>query len=132
MSFKQARSSWRTFEMKLFQFLQSLVLLQPTISAAWHPPQCDHNKAEAVLLSTGSCCGALSYFLGNKTSYPNTGPCNASLSSYWSLQDSLIHPSCIVSSATAQDVSLTIFPLTTSPKISPSQCQFAIESGGHT
>lgn len=118
--------------MKLWHFLQTLFLTPSTISAAWHPPQCDHNKAEEVLLTTGSCCGALSYFLTNKTSYPSTSAYNASLSSYWSLQESQIHPSCIVLPTTAQDVSLTIFLLTTGNKLYLSQCQFAVKSGGHT
>ena len=118
--------------MKLIETLQRFLPLSSTVTAAWHPPQCDQHQAEEVLLSTGSCCGALSYFLKDKVFYANSSAYAASLASYWSLQESQIHPACIVSPTTAQDVSLTVFLLVAGNKIHPSQCQFAVKSGGHT
>ena len=118
--------------MKTVQIFQTLFLLPSAISAAWHPPQCDRHKAEEVLLSTGSCCGALSYFLRGKISYANTASYNVSLASYWALQESQIQPTCIISPTTAQDVSLTIYLLVAGNKTYPHQCQFAVKSGGHT
>ena len=118
--------------MRLLSLLTQVLLLSSSVVNAWHPPECNQNKAEEVLLSIGSCCGALNYFLHNKTSYPDTSSYNASLASYWALQESEIHPSCIVSPTAAEDVSLAVFLLVAGNKVFPGQCQFAVRSGGHT
>jgi hypothetical protein len=67
--------------MKSSHILQ-LLFLSSAASASFHPLYFSHDTAESVLLSTGSCCGALSYFLPDKTSYPNSTIYNASLTSY--------------------------------------------------
>lgn len=60
-------------------------------------------------------------------SLPGSAAYNASLSSYFSLQSSDVHPLCFVSPQTTHDVSATIGFLT-----SDGLCDFAIRSGGHT
>jgi hypothetical protein len=105
-------------KMKSSHILQFL-FLSSTVSASFHPPHCSHDTAESALLSTGSCCGALSYFLPDKTSYPNGTIYNASLTSYWSLQEGQTRPSCIVSPTVTEDVSLAFFLLVTGNKTYP-------------
>ncbi|KAI3317208.1 hypothetical protein HD806DRAFT_394730 [Xylariaceae sp. AK1471] len=87
----------------------------------------------------GICCLALSLALKDKVSFPGNPRYSASLGSYYSLQASAVHPDCIVSPRTAQDVSAAIRILTTTTvstqAASPSSsggCQFAVRSGGHT
>lgn len=118
--------------MKPSRIFQSIFIFSSTVSASWHPPYCSHHQAESALLSTGSCCGALSYFLSDATSFPNSTIYNASLTSYWSLQEGQVHPSCIISATASSDVSLAVFLLVTGNKLFPGQCQFAVRSGGHT
>ncbi|KAI0965082.1 hypothetical protein F4678DRAFT_453811 [Xylaria arbuscula] len=88
--------------------------------------------------SAGICCLALSSALWDKVSFPGQAPYTASLSSYFSLQEAAIHPACIVSAHTAQDVSTAVQILTTTTtfgdhthKGSSVGCQFAVRSGGH-
>ncbi|KAL4947598.1 hypothetical protein BDW69DRAFT_178096 [Aspergillus filifer] len=83
----------------------------------------------------GACCAALSSALGDKVSFPNSAPYNASLNSYFSLQNTDLKPLCIVSPTSAEDVSTAITSITsTSSSLSPenqSECHIAIRSGGH-
>jgi FAD/FMN-containing dehydrogenase len=58
-------------------------------------------------------------------SYPNSTSYNASISSYWSQQEQLVRPSCILSATSAQDVSNAVRILV------PRSCKFAVRSGGH-
>ncbi|KAI1308545.1 hypothetical protein F5Y03DRAFT_393392 [Xylaria venustula] len=88
--------------------------------------------------SAGICCLALSTALRSKVFFPGQTPYTASLSSYFSLQEAAIHPACIVSAHTAQDVSTAVQILTTTTafgdhthKESSVGCQFAVRSGGH-
>ncbi|KAL4778617.1 hypothetical protein BJX76DRAFT_366114 [Aspergillus varians] len=76
---------------------------------------------------SNSCCLALSSLLDNKVHFPSTEPYNASVSSYFSQQNSNLHPLCIVSPTTKEDVSTIINSITESK----SQCPFAVRSGGH-
>ncbi|KAF2120953.1 putative oxidoreductase [Lophiotrema nucula] len=83
-----------------------------------------------------SQCLALSSLLRNKTSFPTNPSFISSLVSYFSLQESTIHPQCIVSPETASDVSLAVETLTSLyvdlKDDAKKECQFAIRSGGHT
>lgn len=54
----------------------------------------------------------------------------SSLTSYWSQQEEQIHPQCIVSPTTSQDVSTAVKIL--SIPIRGETCKFAVRSGGHT
>ena len=56
---------------------------------------------------------------------PNNSSYNASISSYWSQQEQLITPACVVSAASAQDVSAALKVLV------PKRCKFAVRGGGH-
>ncbi|KAL4930915.1 FAD-binding oxidoreductase [Aspergillus undulatus] len=86
----------------------------------------------------GACCAALSSALGNKVSFPNTEPYNASVNSYFSQQNANLRPLCIVSPVSTEDVSIAISQITssTTSSFSPEEqsrrhCLFAIRSGGH-
>jgi FAD/FMN-containing dehydrogenase len=72
----------------------------------------------------------LSLLLKGKVYFPDSPAYMASLGSYFSLQETAVHPLCIVSPQTAQDVSAAVSVLTTAYQPS-SGCQFAIRSGGH-
>ncbi|RYP31090.1 hypothetical protein DL767_005934 [Monosporascus sp. MG133] len=75
------------------------------------------------------CCLALSALLGErKVAVPGSSTYNLSLDSYFSAQQSAIHPACIVSPETTQDVSATVAWLMTKGN----DCHFAVRSGGHT
>ncbi|KAL2865154.1 FAD-binding oxidoreductase [Aspergillus lucknowensis] len=76
----------------------------------------------------GVCCLALSSVLGPRVSFPNTTAYHSSLTSYFTQQNSNLHPRCIVFPETAQDVSTAITTLTST---SQPHCPFAIRSGGH-
>ncbi|GMG07913.1 unnamed protein product [Aspergillus oryzae] len=68
---------------------------------------------------------------GNTTntsvSFPNSQPYNDSINTYFSQQNSNLHPLCIVSPTTAQDVSTAIKIINSTPETP----NFAIRSGGH-
>lgn len=86
--------------------------------------------------TTGSCCLALSSVLLGQVSFPGNTTYTSSLESYFSLQEAAVHPDCIVSPQTAQDVSTVVRILTSTHErpgslSSPTCCQFAIRSGGH-
>ncbi|RYP58942.1 hypothetical protein DL769_008747 [Monosporascus sp. CRB-8-3] len=84
------------------------------------------NQGDAGIVRT---CLALSALLGErKVAVPGSSTYNLSLDSYFSAQQSAIHPACIVSPETAQDVSATVAWLTTKGN----SCHFAVRSGGHT
>ncbi|PYH35827.1 FAD-binding oxidoreductase [Aspergillus neoniger CBS 115656] len=79
--------------------------------------------------SLGACCLGLHGLLGpNRTFFPGSAGYNASLSSYFSLQESEILPKCIISPIEVSEVSDSIRYLTTED----TTCgEFAIRSGGH-
>ncbi|TKA77900.1 hypothetical protein B0A55_03342 [Friedmanniomyces simplex] len=90
-------------------------------------------SAATAFLKTGkTCCAALKLVLPGKVSYPDTTPYNSSIASYWSVQEETVHPTCVVSATTSQDVALSVFILTLGGQIFPGQCDFAVRSGGHT
>lgn len=74
--------------------------------------------------------------LGNRTFFPTNPSYISSLASYFSLQESTIHPQCVVSPESASDVSLAVKTLTglyvDLHDGGKKECQFAIRSGGHT
>lgn len=71
----------------------------------------------------------LSAVLQNKVSFSGSPVYTSSQGSYFSLQETAVHPICIVSPQTTQDVSVAVRALTTSNYTN--KCQFAIRSGGH-
>ncbi|KAF2676575.1 FAD-binding domain-containing protein [Lentithecium fluviatile CBS 122367] len=83
------------------------------------------------LANTGSLqCAALSLALWGKVSYPDSSTYEASISSYWSLQEASLSPSCVVKPTSAFDVSIAI--KTISFVNIGLSCDFAIRGGGHT
>ncbi|KAJ8133123.1 hypothetical protein O1611_g503 [Lasiodiplodia mahajangana] len=86
----------------------------------------------------GLCCAALLALFGEKVSLPGSVPYNDSLSSYWSSQAASVHPACVFSPRTADDVSTALRALTASEALPfldtalRGPCQFAVRSGGHT
>ncbi|KAI5866715.1 hypothetical protein GGS23DRAFT_602967 [Durotheca rogersii] len=92
----------------------------------------------SVTSTTSACCLALSLALRGKVSLPGSPAYTASLESYFSLQEAGVHPACVVSPQTAQDVSAAVRILTTTAPSRPSPvspavvgCRFAVRSGGH-
>ncbi|KAL4943633.1 hypothetical protein BDV06DRAFT_221085 [Aspergillus oleicola] len=81
--------------------------------------------ANARLARVSNCCQALSDALGPILAYPNSVTYNESVSSYWSQQEQLVSPSCVLSPTSAQDVSIALQILV------PQSCEFAVRSGGH-
>ncbi|KAF2730928.1 putative oxidoreductase [Polyplosphaeria fusca] len=80
------------------------------------------------------CCLALSISLPGQVWFPGNETYVTSLASYFSAQQSSIQPQCIVSPKTAEDISLimhTISSRISSNNTCPSDCKFAIRSGGH-
>ena len=73
-------------------------------------------------------CRALLQALPGKVSFPATNGYTTSLQSYFSLQEAEITPYCVVSPASAQDVS-TALHILGAPN---STTKFAIRGGGHT
>ncbi|RYP81006.1 hypothetical protein DL769_002186 [Monosporascus sp. CRB-8-3] len=63
-----------------------------------------------------------------KVAAPGSTTYNASLNSYFSTRRSSVHPACILSPQTTQDVSATAAWLTTQG----GGCRFAVRSGGHS
>lgn len=69
--------------------------------------------------------------------FPGSTSYNSSLSSYFSQQESQIQPLCVVSPATAEDVSTAVASLSTTAAslgiVSDDErsCHFAVRSGGH-
>ncbi|PLN80193.1 putative oxidoreductase [Aspergillus taichungensis] len=85
---------------------------------------------------SGACCAALASALGGgKVSFPSSAPYAASLSSYFALQESELHPRCIVFPETTGDVADAVKMLTSGGEPSDGHqkpaCAFAIRSGGH-
>lgn len=76
-------------------------------------------------------CEKLVAVLKSKVSFPNSSTYENSLSSYWSVQEESITPSCIVSPTSTVDVSIAVKVLTASV-IDKKICKFAVRSGGHT
>jgi hypothetical protein len=78
-------------------------------------------------------CQALAALLGaDKVSLPGSTAYNTSLSSYWALQASAVHPLCFVAPKTTGEVSAVVGLLVTNGlDNSPHPPQFAIRSGGH-
>lgn len=75
-------------------------------------------------------CTALTSKLSSKVSYPGSTPYNSSLTSYFSLQESTLSPSCIVTPTSTADVVAAVSILASSQEAGK-QCTFAIRSGGH-
>ncbi|KAI0434885.1 FAD-binding domain-containing protein [Xylaria sp. FL1042] len=82
--------------------------------------------AEAVSI----CCLTLSRLLNGTVSYPDTGTYAASLASYFTLQQATIHPRCIVTPTSANEVSTVLSVLTNETSVT-STCPFAVRAGGH-
>lgn len=70
-------------------------------------------------------CVQLATSLGAKVNYPNSTSYNATLASYWSLQEGTTYPNCIVVPTSTQDVSNAV------SIISRGGCDFAIKGQGH-
>ncbi|KAB8204816.1 hypothetical protein BDV34DRAFT_235597 [Aspergillus parasiticus] len=87
----------------------------------------DHLSDNTNNTSVATCCLALIGALGKKVLFPNSQPYNDSINTYFSQQNSNLHPVCIVSPTTAEDVSTAINTITSTLETT----NFAIRSGGH-
>ncbi|KAF4341930.1 6-hydroxy-D-nicotine oxidase [Fusarium beomiforme] len=84
----------------------------------------------ATLLSAGvaasTCCHELKQHLGDVISFPDSKDYNATLSSYWSKQESALHPACILQPTSAHDISAAL-KIVSKYK----DCKFSVKSHGH-
>ena len=106
----------------------------PGDSGACVSPDGIYEDHECLILTIQ--CAALASALGDgKVSFPSSAPYAASLSSYFALQESELHPKCIVFPETTGDVADAVKTLTSGGKPSDGHqkpaCAFAIRSGGH-
>ncbi|KAF5640216.1 FAD-binding protein [Fusarium sp. NRRL 25303] len=83
-----------------------------------------HHIEKNVLAST--CCHQLKDSLGDKISFPDTKSYNATLTSYWSKQESALHPSCVLQPTNAHDVAATLSIIN-----KHKDCKFSIKGHGH-
>ncbi|RBQ70467.1 hypothetical protein FVER53590_12285 [Fusarium verticillioides] len=77
-------------------------------------------------VSASPCCHQLKESLGDKISFPDTKSYNATLASYWSKQESALHPNCILQPDSAHDVATTL-KIVSAHK----DCEFSIKGHGH-
>ncbi|KAI0154888.1 FAD-binding domain-containing protein [Xylariaceae sp. FL1272] len=73
-----------------------------------------------------SCCSALSMALGNKVYFPGDTVYNTTEQSYWSTQEALLTPSCVVKPEVSTDVARFMSVVT-----EITNCSFAIRTQGH-
>ncbi|KAK3317336.1 putative oxidoreductase [Cercophora scortea] len=89
------------------------------------------NKSNLRRACTAAICQALLHLLGpDKVSLPGSGAYNASLTSYFALQVSDIHPHCFASPRAADEVA-SVVELLTSNTTGRRPDEVAIRSGGH-
>ncbi|VUC32187.1 unnamed protein product, partial [Clonostachys rosea] len=81
-------------------------------------------QAASALAST--CCNQLQQQLGDSLSYPSDTTYNATVSSFWSIQESGLRPACVLQPATVQEVSKALEILSHNV-----ECKFAIKGRGH-
>ncbi|KAF5987257.1 6-hydroxy-D-nicotine oxidase [Fusarium coicis] len=77
-------------------------------------------------VSASPCCHQLKESLGDKISFPDTKSYNATLASYWSKQESALHPNCILQPTTAHDVAAALKVIS-----KQKDCRFSIKGHGH-
>ncbi|KAL9622208.1 MAG: hypothetical protein Q9160_003391 [Pyrenula sp. 1 TL-2023] len=112
----------------LLSVLQALHLPQWSLDAS----SSVNSAAWTHLRDSSSCCEALSSALGPKVALPDTTPYLRSLTSYFSLKNSELHPSCVVFPESAEDVSQAVQILTLGDHVWSGRCNFAVRGGGHT
>ncbi|KAI9799744.1 MAG: hypothetical protein M1833_003863 [Piccolia ochrophora] len=82
------------------------------------------------------CCAVLRALLPNKVARTGQAAYDSSLRSYWSLQETVVVPQCIVSPRNAADVATSTFALDYLSDLlslaGHKGCEFAIRAGGHT
>ncbi|KAF2790458.1 oxidoreductase FAD-binding protein [Melanomma pulvis-pyrius CBS 109.77] len=94
----------------------------------------DLNAIIAQLKKNGACCTALDYFLPGKVHFnlPTDLAYQASQLSFWSAQEQTLHPTCIVTPTSTQNVSIAVAILNAGYQANIKGCQFAVRSAGHT
>ncbi|KUJ13466.1 FAD-binding domain-containing protein [Mollisia scopiformis] len=83
-------------------------------------------QLEIRSMAVSSCCTQLASLLPSKVSFPGTSSYETTQSSYWSIQEASLTPSCIVIPSTPQDVSQAVGILSSMP-----DCHFAIKGHSH-
>ncbi|KAG9255803.1 uncharacterized protein F5Z01DRAFT_558105 [Emericellopsis atlantica] len=76
--------------------------------------------------SASSCCNRLEKRLGSSVSFPKDVDYNATMSGYWSIQESSLQPACVLQPRTARDVSKALKIIS-----KHGNCHFAIKGHGH-
>ncbi|KAI1080688.1 FAD binding domain protein [Whalleya microplaca] len=75
---------------------------------------------------TSKCCVEVSNTLGDHVYLPGTSACNGTVMSYWSTQEALLTPACVVMPESSADVAKFMSVIT---RIT--NCSFAIKTQGH-
>ncbi|KAF2716504.1 oxidoreductase FAD-binding protein [Polychaeton citri CBS 116435] len=123
--------------MKLLCPSVTLALAALCSAEAWQPWS-DNGALRDIFQSSSyhhwkpSPCDILSRFLPGVISYPDNAAYNASIASYWSVQEESVLPSCVVSPKNVQEVSTAVHILNLFGRYVPGVAKFAIRSGGHT
>ncbi|KAI0123552.1 FAD binding domain protein [Xylariales sp. AK1849] len=73
-----------------------------------------------------TCCSRVVEALGDKVFYPETAAYNATEASYWSTQEAVLAPACVVLPQTKSDVAMFINTVT-----AITNCDFAVKTQGH-
>jgi hypothetical protein len=75
-------------------------------------------------------CAALKLAFPDKVSYFGSTAYNGSVSSYWSVQEESVRPTCVITPTTSRDVALAVSLLNVGGVVLPGKCEFAVRSGG--
>ncbi|KAH8653850.1 hypothetical protein BX600DRAFT_471763 [Xylariales sp. PMI_506] len=73
-----------------------------------------------------TCCSVIANLWGGAVYFPGTELYNATEASYWSIQEALLSPGCIVAPQTSTDISTIISAISNS-----ANCDVAIKTQGH-
>ena len=79
-----------------------------------------------ILKTNTTQCTLLQKSLGSQLTFPNQSPYNHTQSTYWALQESSLHPSCILLPSSPSSLSQTLSLLS-----STQSCSLAIKGRGH-
>ncbi|KAL8965709.1 MAG: hypothetical protein Q9183_003722 [Haloplaca sp. 2 TL-2023] len=79
-------------------------------------------------------CAALSFVLGPKVGLPSSASYIGTSASFWSQQEQLVRPKCVVRPLSTRDVAAAIYVLSVVNNQTnfSDECKFAIKGGGHT
>ncbi|KAI9685962.1 MAG: hypothetical protein M1820_010700 [Bogoriella megaspora] len=97
----------------------------------WHQQQNDRISPWTATSAAGSCCEVVAQQMGTRVAFPNATSYSESTSSYWSLRNLDIHPSCVFLPESVQEVSTAMSMLSVGADVWQDKCQIAVRGGGY-